>query len=59
MSVKSYKTCKCYAGVRKAQFMFVKLSVKLLKLAVDSFVRPYVSSLLILYLIIILPRFLG
>jgi len=58
MSVKSYKTCKCYVGVRKAQSIFIKLSVKLLKLAVNSFVRPSVSSLLILYLIITLPGFL-
>ena len=39
MSVKSYKTCKCHVGVRKTQSMSVKLSVKLPKPAVDSFVR--------------------
>jgi len=38
MPIKSYKTCKCHAGVRKAQFISVKLSVKLLKPAVSSFV---------------------
>jgi len=38
MPVKSYKTCKCHAGVRKAQSISVKLSVKLPKLAVGSFV---------------------
>ena len=40
VSVKSYKTCKCHAGVRKVQSMSVKLSVKLPKPAVGSFVGP-------------------
>jgi len=59
MSVKSYKTCKCHAGVRKAQSMSVKLSVKLLKPAVGSFVRLSVGSSLILRPMMILPGFLG
>jgi len=54
MSVKSYKTCKYYVGVCKAQSISVKPSVKLLKPLIDSFVRLFVSSLLILYLIITL-----
>jgi len=45
VSVKPYKqTRKFHAGVRKAQSISVKLSVKLPNPAVGSFVRPSVGS---------------